>query len=174
MSEIDIPSPSTFYSLFDGARNVTLFFMADHECVGPYWNELGELDASRGQQSTDEDIAAVSLGTDRYRLAERCYGPFSALRLHWGDEFLASPQGDNELALQKVLTPRKFMHYRFLASGVFNNENPVAQLLHSLGGGWETVAGGMLTLTVPAEMSDEFLQRMKSERLQPGVITLEV
>jgi hypothetical protein len=38
----------------------------------------------------------------------------------------------------------------------FNNENPLARLVHSLDGGWESVAGGMLTLTVPTTKAVDF------------------
>ena len=208
MSQNNLLYPSTFYALFEGARNVTLIFMADGDSVGPYWHEDGNLDFSRGQHQADECAAVVSLGADHYRLAECCDGPLSGLRLHWGDEFIASPHGDDELVhrstiadfkisdqpggpiqlagwvniqsaptdrrlvLQKVLTPRKFVSYRFLTSVGFNSENPIAQLLHSLGGGWETVAGGVLTLTVPVEMEEQFNRRMESDGLCPGVITL--
>ena len=41
-----------------------------------------------------------------------------------------------------------------------------------MSGGWETVAKGMLTLTVPAEHGTEFQRLMYEEGLAPGVINL--
>lgn len=40
--------------------------------------------------------------------------------------------------------------------------------------GWETIATGMLMLTVPAEHGSEFQRLAYEEGLAPGVITLEV
>lgn len=57
--------------------------------------------------------------------------------------------------------------------GAFNNEHQLARHLHSLGGGWEAVAGGMLTLTVPAERASELKRLMYVEGLAPGVLPLE-
>lgn len=46
----DVPSenPSPFYSLFEGATKAVLGFPADDDFIGPFWNELGELDTTRG------------------------------------------------------------------------------------------------------------------------------
>ena len=68
---------------------------------------------------------------------------------------------------------RTFAHFRFLTSGGFNNEHQLARNLHSLGGGWEAVAGGLLTLTIPCTSAGELQRMMEEERLAPGVISLE-
>ncbi len=77
------------------------------------------------------------------------------------------------LRLTSVCVPRPYAHFRFLTSGGFNNEHQLARHLHSLGGGWEAVAGGMLTLTVPAERASELKRLMYVEGLAPGVLPLE-
>ena len=44
---------------------------------------------------------------------------------------------------------------------------------HWVVGGWVAVAGGMLTLTVPAERTSELKRLMYVEGLAPGVLPLE-
>lgn len=80
---------------------------------------------------------------------------------------------DGTLRLTSVCVPRPYAHFRFLASSGFNNEHQLARHLHSLGGGWEAVAGGMLTLTVPAERASELKRLMYVKGLAPGVLPLE-
>lgn len=165
--------PSAFYSLVEEATEAALLFPADGDSGGPFWNERGELDRVRCQDWEEEDVGIVPLGGNRYRLAERLLGPFSGLRLHWGDEFEADQTDDGTLRITSVVVPRRYAHFRFLASK-FNNDHPLAKHLHDMGGGWETVATGMLTLTVPVEHGPEFQRLMCEEGLAPGVITLEV
>lgn len=141
--------PSDFYCLVEDASDVVLEFPVDGDSGGPFWNDDGVLDLRRCKEWDQEDVGVVSLGGNRYRLAERLMGPFSGLRLYWGDEFTADKVQDNALRLTSVCTPQPYAHFRFLTSGVFNNEHQLARRLHALGGGWEAVAGGMLTLTVP-------------------------
>jgi hypothetical protein len=167
----DFPSP--FYALFEGAEEVSLIFPVNGDSGGPTWNEDGNLDLSHCHDHTDEKVAVVELGEGHYRIAERCFGPFSELRLYWGDEFMATRETNGELILRHVIVPRKFEHYRFIASG-FDNDNPIADILHSLEGGWEKVAGGMLTLTTPAPSKSEFERILNERGLFPGVIRLEV
>jgi hypothetical protein len=164
-------NPSPFYDQLVGAEKFSLIFPLSEDCAGPYWLESGELVHSGDGEIETEDIEAVSLGGNRYRLAERCLGPFSSLRLHWGDEFFADLDG-NKLNISKLVVPRLFEHFRYLTSGGFKNANPIAELVHEVGGGWETVAGGMLTFTVPALRAQEFQSRMNAAGLLPGVLTL--
>lgn len=163
-----------FYAQFEGARDFVLSFPADKDGVGPFWQESGELDLSLGTEQAEEDVALVNIGADHYLLACRHSGPFSTLRLHWGDEFMAERTADNALILTRIIAPRKFKHYRFVASEPFNNDNPIAQVVHRHGGGWETVAGGMLTLTVPSHAAADLEREMEENKLIPGVIRLEV
>lgn len=160
-------NPSPFYDQLVGAEKFSLIFPLSEDCAGPSWLESGEL-----VHSGDGEIEAVSLGGNRYRLAERCLGPFSSLWLHWGDEFFANRSEGNALTMTHLALPRPFEHFRYLTSGGFKNANPIAELEHEVGGGWETVAGGMLTLTVPAWRAQEFQSRMNAAGLLPGALTL--
>lgn len=165
--------PSAFYGLVEGASDLVLEFPVDGDSGGPFWNDDGALDLRRCKEWDQEDVGVVSLGGNRYRLAERLMGPFSGLRLYWGDEFTADKAQDNALRLTSVCIPRPYAHFRFLTSGGFNNEHQLARRLHSLGGGWAAVAGGMLTLTVPSEHASELQRLMYDEGLAPGVLPLE-
>lgn len=171
----DVPAenPSPFYSLFEGATKAVLGFPADDDFIGPFWNELGELDTTRGSGWSEEKVAVVALGGNRYRLAVCMDGPFSSLRLYWGDEFMAEPAGGNKLTLHSVVVPQRFTHFRFMVSG-FGSQHPLAEQVHAMGGGWELVAQGILTLTVAAEHAAEFEHRMHEQGLAPGVLSLEV
>jgi hypothetical protein len=152
----DSPHPSPFYAQFDDATEFTLCFPTDEDEVGPYWLESGELDTSQGSSRSCERVEVVNLGDGRYRLALKGEGPFSGLRLNWGDEFVAVEAGGKKLQLQRVGTPPAYKHFRLIVPRGFNNENPLARLVHRFGGGWECVAGGMLTLSVPATMAADF------------------
>ena len=165
-------NPSPFYDLLNGAEKFSLVFPPSQEGTGPYWLETGDLVCADGVDAEDEDIKAVPLGEDRYRLAEKSFGPFSSLRLHWGDEFIAERVDGNVLQLSSVVMPRRFEHYRFLTSPGFTSDNPIAMIVHQEDGGWETVAGGMLTLTVPMLRVAEFQQLIKAAELLPGVLRL--
>ena len=165
--------PSGFYVLVEGAADAVLEFPADDDSGGPFWNDDGQLYLVRCKEWDQEEVGVVPLGGNRYRLAERQLGPFSGLRLYWGDEFNADKGEDGTLRLTSVCVPRPYAHFRFLTSGGFNNEHQLARHLHSLGGGWEAVAGGMLTLTVPAERASELKRLMYVEGLAPGVLPLE-
>ena len=166
--------PSDFYVLVEGAADAVLEFPADDGSGGPSWNDDGQLDLVRCKEWDQEEVGVVPLGGNRYRLAERQLGPFSGLRLYWGDEFNADKGEDGTLRLTSVCVPRPYAHFRFLTSGGFDNEHQLARHLHSLGGGgWVAVAGGMLTLTVPAERASELKRLMYVEGLAPGVLPLE-
>ena len=163
--------PSGFYPLFEGAIEVVLKFPVDGDSVGPRWDDIsGEIDRSACPDWEEERVAVVPLGGNCYRLAERLMGPVSGLTLHWGDEFRAQNDVDGELRLVAVCVPRPFVHYRFLTRAGFNNQEPIAQRLHAIGGGWESVAGGMLTLTVPSAFAGKFQRWMSDYGLTPGVL----
>jgi hypothetical protein len=82
-------SPSPFYEQLNGAEKFSLSFPLGSDLAGPFWTDAGELLRPDGIETEVEDIEAIVLGNDRYRLTEQCMGPFSSLRLHWGDEFIA-------------------------------------------------------------------------------------
>lgn len=173
--ESDDSFPSAFYNLMEGATEFVLQYPADGDSGGPVWNDQGELDHEQGANWDEEEVCVVALGGDRYRLAERLMGPFSGLRLYWGDEFTADKVDDGTLRMTSVIVPRCFVHFRFITSVQhFSNDHPLAKHLHAMGGAWETVAGGMLTLTLPAGHGDRFRRLMYDEGLAPGVLQLEV
>ncbi len=165
--------PSGFYVLVEDAADAVLEFPADGDSGGPFWNVDGQLDLVRCKEWEQEDVGVVPLGGNRYRLAERRVGPFSGLRLYWGDEFNADKGDDGTLRVISVCVPRPFAHFRFLTSGGFSNEHQLARHLHSLGGGWEAVAGGMLTLTIPSSSAGELQRLMYEGGLALGVLPLE-
>jgi len=72
-----------------------------------------------------------------------------------------------------LMVPRPYEHFRFLTSSDLKNANPIAEIVHEVGGGWETVAGGVLTLTVPVSRTQEFQSKMNAAGLLPGVLRLE-
>ncbi len=65
-------NPSPFYDQLFGAEKFRLIFPLERDCVGPDWLESGELVRKNGWEPEIEVIEAVSLGGNRYRLAERC------------------------------------------------------------------------------------------------------
>ncbi len=156
--------PSPFYAQFEGAIQYRLRFPVDGDGVGPEWLESGELVAGAFHQNW-EKIEAVDLGAGRYRLAYKPAGPFSGLRLNWGDEFFAEEAGRNRLRLLRVATPLAYRHYQFMVPVGFDNENPLAMLVHRFGGGWETVMGGILTLSVPLTVVEDFEQAAETATL---------
>lgn len=149
--------PADFYALFDNAEEFQLSFPIDEEGTGPHWDEWGKFAGSAANET--EEVRAIPLGAGLFRLAERMHGPFSCLRINWGDEFFAIREGKN-LRITRMATPMKFRHYRFLMQPGFGNDNILAETVQSLGGGWECIAGGLVTLTVPLERDAEFSSAM--------------
>lgn len=148
---------------------------------GPHWDQYGNLLAVPEGSIACEVIEAVPLGDAEYLLAECCLGPFSALRLNMGHKFKADAGEDNQLLLKHISVPQMYEHIRCFAMignpkpprnrknrSSFNNDNPVAQLVHELHGGWE-VAGGILTLSIPVEKIQEFRSKIKERNLHLGL-----
>ena len=157
--------PSDFYVLVEGAADAVLEFPADDGSGGPFWNDDGQLDLVRCKEWDQEEVGVVPLGGNRYRLAERQLGPFSGLRLYWGDEFNADKGEDGTLRLTSVCVPRPYAHFRFLTSGGFNNEHQLARHLHSLGGGW---VGGSRRRNAHVDRSSRTRQRIKAFDVRRG------
>ena len=164
--------PNRFYDHLLGAEKFSLIFPLSEDRNGLSWLESGKLIQSGDGEIETEDIEAVSLGGNRYRLAERCLGPFSNLRLHWGDEFFAVRTDGSTLTMTHLALPRPFTHFRYFSSGSLKNSKLIEEIVHEVGGGWETVAGGMLTLTVPVLRVQEFKLRMNATGLLRGVLRL--
>lgn len=146
-------SVSPFYDALEGAKEYVLLYpVRSGEIVGPHWLDDGIPFAG---DYDEEPILAVPLGGVRYRLAERCGGPFSCCLLRWGDEFEADAEGDT-LTLRRVVMPAAYQHYFWVTSGGGLEDTALGDLLHRYGGGWEVVAGGMLTVSVPVTNLEAF------------------
>lgn len=169
-TEADMPdSPSPFYALVDASQAFTLEFPVDQDGIGPVCDEAGELIERCIATWEAEELELVPLGEGRYRLSSKDFSIMSALRLRWGDEFFAETTADGHLRLLRIILPRRFKHYCFVNSLGFNNENPIAKVVHSFEGGWETELNGLLTLTVPVHAASAFESKMKAEALFPVV-----
>jgi hypothetical protein len=162
---------SPFYALLEGAKPFKLTFPTN-DSIGPYWGHDGELVRQPTDELASEEIQAVQIRSDHFRLTCRSEGPFSGLRLHWTDEFAAITVTGGSLTLTRVMTPQYYVHHRFLSSTSVSNDHPAATLGHELGGGWGSIAAGVLTLSVPATHSAEFMRRMSEAQLAPGVAFL--
>lgn len=153
----DYPSP--FYALLDGAVSHTLSFPVDDDGYGPHWDASGLLVCEATAEASQEVVEVVELGDGWYRLAEKCDGPFSGLRLQWGDEFKTALR-DGQLHMERVLSPQPYLHFTFLGDSLPDDTHPVAALVHKLRGGWESVAGGFLTLSIPVDARASFEAEM--------------
>lgn len=142
--------PSPFYVQFADAQPYLLVYPSRDAEGGPHWSDNGDLIDPDDAEVTEESIQAVPLGKGRYRLAARCDGPFSALRLNWGDEFEAEETEPGILELQRVVMPQHYAHLRcssdadlvperatayampYSTAGClnFSNDHPIAQLVH--------------------------------------------
>lgn len=162
-------SPSPFYALVDASQVFTLEFPVDQDGFGPVCDEAGELIERCISTWEAEELELVPLGEGRYRLSSKDFSVMSALRLRWGDEFDAATTADGHLRLLRMILPRRFKHYCFVTSPGFNNENPIAKVVHSFEGGWETEFDGHLTLTVPVHTASAFERQMEAEVLFPVV-----
>ena len=190
MEEVD---PSPFYAQFADAQPYLLVYPSRGAEGGPHWSDTGDLIDPDDAEVTDESIQAVPLGKGRYRLAARCDGPFSALRLNWGDEFEAEETEPGTLELQRVVMPQQYVHLRcasdadlvperatayampYFTAGClnFSNDHPIAQLVHDLHGGWESLTGGILTFTIPQANLPVFWREMQARSLTLGSLDVE-
>lgn len=117
---------------------------------GPFWDLNGIPICFDGVEPELVRILAVPLGNDLFRLAENpLFEPLTELK--WGDDFFAELSLPDRLKLKRVLTPKKYRHAFNFISGPSLEGSKISDRIHELGGGWERVAGGMLTVTLPAE-----------------------
>jgi len=179
---------SPFYAQFEDAQPYLLVYPSSDDEGGPHWSDTGDLIDLEDAEVMQESIQAVPLGKGRYRLAERCDGPFTCLRLNWGDEFEAEETEQGVLELQRVVMPQQYAHLRcssdadlvperatayamphFTAGCLkFSNKHPIAQLVHELHGGWESLTGGILTFTIPQANLPVFWQEIQARSLTLG------
>jgi hypothetical protein len=158
--------PSSFYAQLDPNSEFMLEYPSvdDVDFTKLQFNGVGE---QADWEVVEESVALVDLGGGLFRLAEKMDGPFSALPMSWGDEFYALVSGPGRLRFQRMDSPPKFSHLRLLLSGPFEPEGKASELIHRHGGGWEVVAGGMLTATVPAEKEKALVQDLREANVFP-------
>ena len=179
--------PSPFYGQFADAQPYLLWYPCGDRAGGPHWTASGDLLHLEDETTDDAFIEALPLGEGRYVLAADLSGPFGPrLRLNWGDEFEADAAEENHLVLRRVVMPQRYQHLRcrsdadlvpgqttaFAAPAItsayfqFSNDHPIAQLVHELEGGWESVAGCLLTLTLPQVNMPVFCREMQARALK--------
>jgi hypothetical protein len=126
----------------------------DFELDGPWPLPDGTQDTGRHSGVRIAEVEAVDLGDLRYRMASAPPTWLTGFQLRWGDEFLAERHGDMITFLRLGL-PREFVHYDLDAVGGRSPGVRLSELVHRMGGGWETQAG-VSSLTVPIRRSREF------------------
>jgi hypothetical protein len=145
----------TFYNLLEAKERFELVFPCNADGEGPFWNDDGSpiLYAEGSLQSST--VRLVKLGGGRYRLAEN---PIleAPTELHWGDEFLATNNGNAELELASIVVPQQFRHLSSVSSRKITPGCSISEKIHELGGGWETLMGGLLIITLPVQMWPKF------------------
>lgn len=153
---LDAPFPSPFYDLFLGARERTLIAPVDRHGEGPFWDDDGEVQRFEQGELLESVLAVVDLGAGRYRLAQNPFiGDFT--RLAWGDEFHGHEEASGAVRITRIAVPLRFRHERSLIGGRFLPGNPESDTIHALGGGWETIAGGILCVTLPVPAWDAYM-----------------
>ncbi len=148
------PHPSPFYALLEGGSRFTLVFDVDAGGEGPICRPDGTLESLIDGQLTEAEVQALSLGADRYRLCE--HNLFGNLNMLWGDEFFAVREEGNRLRLTGVVVPPRFQHQIMVLNDGIDPEGSLANLVHSFGGGWESFATNLVTITIPAENWKDF------------------
>jgi len=153
--------PSSFYGQLEPSSEFVLEYpyVDDDDFTKLQFNGVAE---QADWEVAEELVALVDLGGGLFRLAEKLDGPFSGLPMSWGDEFLALEAGPGRLRFQRMDSPQKFSHLRLLLSGTYEPDGRASELIHQHGGGWEVVAGGMLTATVPVEKEQALVQALRN------------
>lgn len=146
---------SAFYNLFADYEVFELSFPCNADGEGPFWNNDGSLIVYPDGSIQSTNLRVVELENGRYRLAENPI--FEALiTLFWGDEFVAMRHGSNFLELTSVVIPQQFRHQSYSSSFGITSGSPMSNKIHELGGGWETVMGGLLTISLPSQSWADF------------------
>jgi hypothetical protein len=147
---------SPFYDLLKGAQKYDLEFHVDENDEGPHWDDEGTLITTPTSSSEFFGVLPVPLGNGLYRLAENpVFEPLTTL--NWGDEFQAIEVSSDHLILTKVVMPMKFRHEHKLIADSLTKGSDLSNRIHELEGGWEIVAGGVLTVTLPVENCEKLM-----------------
>lgn len=150
--------PSPFYALFIGAQNLRLRYPVDSNGDGPWLLPDGSPDSTKHSDFEKDEVEAVDLGGQRYRIASAPPTWLSGFRLRWGDLIRADRDGDL-LSLIRLELPREFVHYDLDAVGGRSPGVRASELVHRFGGGWETRLG-VSSLAVPTERSGDFEEEL--------------
>jgi len=146
---------SRFYDLIKGAKEYDLEFAVNETGGGPNWDDQGVPISIATSTQEIVRISAVPVGGNLFRLAKNVF--FEPLtELSWGDEFHAVEVSTGHLELIGVVLPLKYRHERILMPGSLTDGGMLSfsaflNKIHELDGGWEIVAGGILTVTLPVE-----------------------
>lgn len=139
---------SAFYSLFADYEVFELSFPSNADEEGPFWNDDGSLIVYPDGSIQSTMLRIVELGSGRYRLAENPI--FEApTTLFWGDEFVATRHENKVLEIKFIVVPQQFKHVSSFSSYGITSGSPMSNKIHELGGGWETVMGGILIISLP-------------------------
>lgn len=143
----------SFYQMLTGAKEFLLSFPVDSNGEGPFWAQDGSLINSPDGYQECSKLMMVDLGNNSFRIAEN---PFleAPTTLHWGDEVFACLSNENTLELTQINANQRFRHMTTVMR--IDAEHPMSKKIHELEGGWECVAGGLVTITIPSNNWDEF------------------
>lgn len=146
---------SVFYNLFEDYEVFELASPCNAEGEGPFWNDDGSLIVYPDGSFQSTTLRVVDLGSERYRLAEN---PIleAPTTLFWGDEFVATRHENKFLEIKSIVVPQQFKHVSSMSSYGITSDSPMSNKIHELGGGWETVMGGLLTISLPVNSWADF------------------
>lgn len=158
--------PSSFYAQLEPSSEFVLEYpyVDDVDFTKLQFTGIGE---QADWEVAEELVALVDLGGGLFRLAEKMDGPFSGLPMSWGDEFFAVESRPGRLRFQRMDSPQRFFHLRLFLSGPFEPSGKASELIHRHGGGWEVIAGGMLTATAPVDNEQELVQDLREANAFP-------
>ena len=106
---------------------------------------------------TDEvqSLWVLPVAPDRLLIKESS-GFFDEYKLFFGDEIIVEPIGEKNYKLTSVVEPSPMCHFFSIGSG---SPTGLTQVLHELGGEWETEMGGLTTFHIPRHQLDAFQAR---------------
>ena len=156
---MNLEQDHSFYELMNDAELYLVSFPCNSDGEGPFWNGHGALEKFPNGYQEHSELMMVHLGNDTYRLAVNpIFQPPSTL--HWGDEFFARQDQSNSLEITHVKTNQRFKHTSILMH--INSDHPMSKKIHELGGGWECVAVGISTISIPQENWKQFREQFES------------
>lgn len=150
---MNIEPDQEFYKLMEGSTLYRVSFPCNSDGEGPFWDEHGNLEKFKDGYQEYSELMMVYLGRNAYRLAENPIFE-SPTTLNWGDEFIAQKGQSDTLEITQVKINQRFKHLKIVMR--MDAQHPMSKKIHELGGGWESVAGGLLTISIPKENWKEF------------------